>query len=415
MRRSEDGIFERRSSGSKKRHFSRNAIFCFLITLVFVPSCAKKMEHTGNISSLAFSPDGRWLASGSEYFGIEKDFIKIWDVGAGKKTMCLQGHSNGVTTVDFSPDGKILASGGRDGLIKLWNVDPGTIIKTLQGHAHGVASVKFSPDGQSLVSGGSEALAEGAETIKLWDVNVGNKIEAFWAHNGNVYTLAFAQDGQGIASGGEGRNVYYWNLKSLKIMKSLRINNSGGVTSVAFSPDGNMIASASGRRIKISRLKTHKLEEMVPRSIPFCREYFQKDTLYLKNRRWFRFQGDENQILVNENNHLELRFNQKFWIASYYLLPPYSSNSVLDLEITAKADGQQSRIYLFDNNSNTLIFDTRLFPSTDFEKYRFRVRMPETKGHVIMLYFHQSDYEKTGGSLIIKKMKINRLISRWQP
>jgi len=113
--------------------------------------------HTDYVWSVAFSPDGRTLASG--YYD---KTIKLWEVATGRELRSLAGHIDKVISVAFSPDGRTLASGSIDETIRLWEVATGREVRTLRGHTNGVNSVAFSPDGRTLASGGID------KTIKLW-------------------------------------------------------------------------------------------------------------------------------------------------------------------------------------------------------------------------------------------------------
>ncbi|MFM6474924.1 MAG: WD40 repeat domain-containing protein, partial [Dolichospermum sp.] len=110
--------------------------------------------HSDSVRSVAYSPDGQTLASGSK-----DSTIKLWNVNTGNLLQTLEGHSNWVTSVAYSPDGQTLASGSADNTIKLWNARTGNLLQTL-GHSYSVNSLAYSPDGQTLASGSG--------TIKIW-------------------------------------------------------------------------------------------------------------------------------------------------------------------------------------------------------------------------------------------------------
>jgi WD40 repeat protein len=158
------------------------------------------------VNCLAFSPDGKTLASGSS-----DATIKLWDVATGKEQATLKGHKAGVICVAFSPDGKTLASGSNrdDTTIKLWDVATGKEQATLKGHKTG-SGVTFSPDGKRLVSWGGGARDTG--TIKLWDVATGKEQATLWGHRSTVASVAFSPDGNTLASGDNDMTIMLWDV-----------------------------------------------------------------------------------------------------------------------------------------------------------------------------------------------------------
>ena len=202
--------------------------------------------HTWGIHSMALSPDGDILASGSEDMT-----IRLWDMYTGEHKKTLNGHEHRVYSVAFSPDGKTLASGSDDNTIRLWSVDTGETKRILTGHAgefegvdngpssvEGVKSVAFSPDGKTLASGG------GDNVIHLWDVETGKSKMTLIGHTHWVFSLAFSPDGKTLASGSVDSDIRLWDPHTGQHKKTLT-GHSAWIRSIAFSPDGKTLASGS--------------------------------------------------------------------------------------------------------------------------------------------------------------------------
>ncbi|WPJ63597.1 hypothetical protein SMAC4_13655 [Sordaria macrospora] len=197
-------------------------------------SCLQTLKgHSGDVRSVAFSPDGQRLASGSW-----DETIKIWDPASGSCLQTLKGHSGWVYSVAFSRDGQRLASGSEDETIKIWDPASGSCLQTLKGHSGDVRSVAFSPDGQRLASGSYDG------TIKIWDPASGSCLQTLKGHSGWVYSVAFSRDGQRLASGSEDETIKIWDPASGSCLQTLK-GHSGWVYSVAFSRDGQRLASGS--------------------------------------------------------------------------------------------------------------------------------------------------------------------------
>jgi serine/threonine protein kinase len=192
--------------------------------------------HSDSVDSVAFSTDGRTLASGSN-----DNTIKLWNVNSGQLLRTLTGHSDSVDSVAFSPDGRTLASGGygNDHTIKLWDAASGQLLRTLLlQEGASVFSVAFSPDGRTLASGNE------GDPIRLWDAASGQLLRTIEGPMGSASSIAFSPDGRTLASGGGNRTIKLWDAASGQLLRTLQ-GHSDSVDSVAFSPDGRTLASGS--------------------------------------------------------------------------------------------------------------------------------------------------------------------------
>jgi class 3 adenylate cyclase/GTPase SAR1 family protein len=189
--------------------------------------------HKNFIGRIAWSPDGRMLASPSM-----DQTIRLWDAETGKCLRILRGHSDIGVQVAFDFAGKILSGAAADSSIKLWNVDSGRIIRSLEGHQRGVYSLAFQPQSRTLASGSLDA------TIRLWDTETGQLLRTLKGHQKTVNALAFDPLGQILASGSEDNTVRLWDINTGDVIHILK-GHRNWVFSVHFDPSGHTLATGS--------------------------------------------------------------------------------------------------------------------------------------------------------------------------
>jgi len=189
--------------------------------------------HEGSVLSVTFSPDGKFLASGSD-----DKTVKIWEVENWREVVTLKGHGGYVWSISFNPKGKFLAAGSGDGAVKIWDVGGWYEVTTLKGHEGAVRSVIYSPNGKFRVSSSTD------HTVKVWEVGSRYEVVALKGHEGSVLSVTFSPDGKFLASGSEDKTVKIWEVENWREVATLK-GHEGAVNSVTFSSDSKFLISGS--------------------------------------------------------------------------------------------------------------------------------------------------------------------------
>ncbi len=195
---------------------------------------ARWTAHNGWVNSVAFTPDGKQILSGSE-----DKMVRLWDVETRKEVRRFDGHTAAVHCVAISPDGKRVLSGGADRTIRLWDLTTGKQLQCLTAHTHWVYCVTFSPNGRQALSGSAD------KTMRLWDLEKGTTLHVFQYGMGYVMSVAFLPDGKRGVCVSHDSLIHLWDLEA---GRELMRAPAGASNCLAVSPDGKRVVAGNHQK-----------------------------------------------------------------------------------------------------------------------------------------------------------------------
>jgi WD40 repeat protein/serine/threonine protein kinase len=221
------------------------------------------------VISVAFSPDDHWALAGGDN---QNAFIRLWDLSTENTHSptyrigrSIGMHQGVVKSVAFSPDSRLVASGSDDKRIHLIDTATGYVLRYIRGHQMGVTSIAFSPDGSQLLSASGCLHSKMAKdppdyTLKLWDVASGECLRTFEGHRTFINRALFAPNGKAILSASADRTFRIWDVKSGECIRTIECDPPAPFDSIDISPDGRHVASSNHSLNKVLLLNIWDLK-----------------------------------------------------------------------------------------------------------------------------------------------------------
>ncbi len=200
--------------------------------------------HPGcDLTSVAFSPNGKRLVSAPAAMTPQDAILNVWDTVTGERVTTLTGHADGIAVVLYTPEGRAIVSGSWDGTVRVWDASSGECLAVLSQGAE-VWDLAISPDGRQIASGGKDHL------VKLWDIETRELKGVLAGHTDKIDALAFSPDGTRLITGDNDGHLICWNLKSGKQIWVAQ-TRSAKIYNALFTPDGKRVITGGKNQISV--------------------------------------------------------------------------------------------------------------------------------------------------------------------